>query len=246
MKIGDSVYIVGSGPIGMSQAFDCHVYVVDCGGGALVMIDGGAGEAPDQLVKNMEKDGLDPRSVKAILLTHSHLDHSGGAAYLRTLLGCRTYISAAEKDLLEHGTPESTGLIRAQSIGLYSPTYPVRNCAADVIVNGGDTLEFGDVRFEVHAVPSHSPGSLCFLVELPYNGRTLFSGDVVFADGVISVLNMEGSSLSAYRRNLPSLGALRVDSLMPGHGLFVVSGGQCHIDQAIDSLKLLRCPRSNL
>jgi glyoxylase-like metal-dependent hydrolase (beta-lactamase superfamily II) len=246
MKIGDCLYIVGSGSIGLSQAFDCHVFVVDCGKGVCVMVDSGAGEDPGQILKNMAKDGLDPHSISAILHTHSHLDHTGASAYFRKSMGCKVYIAAMERELLERGTAETTGLLRAQSIGLYSPTYPVRNCIADVALNGGETLSFGDVLIEVHAVPSHSPGSLCFFVQLPGNGRTLFTGDVVFADGVLSVLNMEGSSLAAYRKNLPSLSGLAVDSLMPGHGLFVVSGGQRHIDMAIDSLRLLRAPRNNL
>jgi hypothetical protein len=63
---------------------------------------------------------------------------------------------------------------------------------------------------------------------------------------VISVLNMDGSELSAYRRNLPRLSGLRVDALLPGHGLFCLEGGQRHIDLAVESLRLLKTPRNFL
>jgi hydroxyacylglutathione hydrolase len=245
MRIEGALSLAGSGAFGLSQSFDCHVYVVDCGN-CLIMIDAGAGESPRDIAANMEKDGLGARHVEALLLTHSHLDHSGGAAFIRSTFGCRVHVAAAEKEMLEKGTEETTGLSAAKLTGLYSPGYPVRHCAADVVLEGGEELRFGDLTFSVIAVPGHSPGSLCYCATIPGIGRTLFTGDVVSTGGVISVLNMDGSSLAAYRRCLPRLGRLGIDALMPGHGLFAVRGGQGHIDAAIESLRLLRAPRNML
>jgi glyoxylase-like metal-dependent hydrolase (beta-lactamase superfamily II) len=239
----DGLYLVGSGAMGLSYAFDCHVYAVDCGN-TLIMIDSGAGESPELILSNMEKDGLDPRRVSALLLTHSHLDHAGGAAFFRASLGCRVYVANEEKEILEKGTEESTGLMAAKRSGLYSPDYPVRHCIADVVLYGGERLLLGNLQYIVYLICSHSTGSMCYLVEIPGVGRALFTGDVVFSDGLISVLNIEGSSLTGYRRNLVALSGLAVDALMPGHGLFTTSGGQRHIDIAIESLGLLRPPRN--
>jgi hydroxyacylglutathione hydrolase len=245
MKITDHLYLAGSGAMGLSHVFDCHVYVLDCGG-ELVMIDSGAGEDPERILANMEKDGLKHRKVAAILHTHCHADHTGGSAFFKSRTGCRVYLSKEEKAILESGTAEAAGLDIAIRSGIYSPEYRLKNCAVDVALQGADRLEFGGWRIEAHAIPSHSPGSICYLVELPGGKRTLFSGDVVFADGVISVLNMDGSELSAYRRNLPRLSGLRVDALLPGHGLFCLEGGQRHIDLAVESLRLLKTPRNFL
>jgi len=195
---------------------------------------------------NMEKDGLKHRRVAAILHTHCHADHTGGSAFFRSRMGSKIYLSREERQILESGTDHSAGLDIAIRSGIYSPEYRLKNCPVDVALRGDERLEFGGWRIEAHAIPSHSPGSICYLVELPDGRRALFSGDVVFADGVISVLNMDGSELSAYRKNLPRLSGLRVDALMPGHGLFCIEGGQRHIDLAVDSLQLLKPPRNLL
>lgn len=245
MKITDHLYLVGSGAMGLSHSFDCHVYVLDCGD-RLVMIDSGAGESPERLLANMEKDGLDPRKLAAILHTHCHADHTGGSTFFKDRTGAAIYLSRKEKAVLESGTAESAGLDVAIRTGIYSPGYRLKNCAVDVALEGGEVLGFGGWRIEAHLVPSHSPGSICYRVELPGGKRGLFSGDVVFLDGVISVLNMEGSELSAYRRNLPRLSGLGIDVLLPGHGLFCLEGGQRHIDLAVESLRLLKTPRNLL
>jgi glyoxylase-like metal-dependent hydrolase (beta-lactamase superfamily II) len=245
MKITDHLYLAGSGAMGLSHAFDCHVYVLDCGGD-LVMIDSGAGESPERILTNMAEDGLDYRNLKAILLTHCHADHSGGSAFLKGKTGAIIYLSEEEKGILESGTAESVGLDIAIRAGIYSPEYQLKNCAVDIALGDTEALEFGGWRIEPYKVPSHSPGSICYLVELPDGRRTLFSGDVVFIDGVISVLNIEGSELSGYRKNLPRLSDLGIDALMPGHGLFCLEGGQRHIDLAIESLRLLKTPKNLL
>jgi hydroxyacylglutathione hydrolase len=217
MKITDHLYLVGSGAMGLSHAFDCHVYVLDCGS-ELIMIDSGAGENPERILANMAKDGLKSQKLAAILHTHCHADHTGGSSFFRSRTGCKVLLAREEKEILESGTAESAGLDIAIRSGFYSPKYRLKHCPVDVGLEGAGTLEFGGWRIEVHPIPSHSPGCICYLAELPEGMRTLFSGDVVFAEGVISLLNMDGSELSAYRRNLPRLSGLGVDALMPGHG----------------------------
>src|SRR5262249_32287590 len=96
-----------------------------------------------------------------------------------------------------------------------------------------EVLEFGDVRFRVMALPGHTPGSVCYLMERG-NLRVLFSGDV------ISMLRGdEKSSLrvwkplgtyaaylppryrgdaKAYLASLPRLRGLTLpDVVLPGH-----------------------------
>jgi glyoxylase-like metal-dependent hydrolase (beta-lactamase superfamily II) len=74
---------VGGGALGggLSHAADCNVYLVRAGGRA-VLIDAGSGLGPEQLADNVRAAGVEPDRVEAVLLTHAHLDHSGGAAWL--------------------------------------------------------------------------------------------------------------------------------------------------------------------
>ena len=70
------------------------------------------------------------------------------------------------------------------------------------------------------------------------------TGDTVFPEGVIGMLNCDGSDLADYRNYIHRLANLNIDMLFPGHRVFVLSEGQSHVDQAIESLGLLQLPRN--
>jgi len=94
-------------------------------------------------------------------------------------------------------------------------------------------------------VPGHSRGAIAYLVE-GRDGRYLFSGDIVFSDGRISLLNCRGSSLADYREHIGRLARLRADALFPGHGAFCLHGGQAHLDRAVTALHTSIYPPPNL
>ena len=74
-KLFDRFYYVGTRSVG--------AYLLSTTSG-LVMIDTGWGEKDcSQFVEDMKKLGLDPGTIKLILLTHEHIDHYGGVQYLK-------------------------------------------------------------------------------------------------------------------------------------------------------------------
>jgi hydroxyacylglutathione hydrolase len=93
--------------------------------------------------------------------------------------------------------------------------------------------------------PGHSAGSVCFLVDTE-EGAALFAGDTVFAGGRISLIVAPGSDLLAMQESVAGLGGLDVTSLLPGHGIFPLEGGQEHIDQAVEAFSTMLPPRSIL
>jgi glyoxylase-like metal-dependent hydrolase (beta-lactamase superfamily II) len=242
MKLTDHVYLVGSGDFGISHPFDSNVYIVDCGK-ELALIDTGAGCDSERIAGNIEKDSLDISKVSRILLTHGHADHAAGAHYFQKRFGSDVCLSEAEVELVETGSEEDLSLDIAKASGLYSPEYKFQHCAIDVPLRHEDAVFCGPYTFTALHVPGHSAGSVCFLADLP-EGRALFTGDTVFPEGVIGMLNCRGSELSDYRRYIHRLSGLNIDMLFPGHRVFVLSGGQGHVDQAIESLSLLQLPRN--
>jgi 7,8-dihydropterin-6-yl-methyl-4-(beta-D-ribofuranosyl)aminobenzene 5'-phosphate synthase len=58
---------------------------IDCGE-EFVLIDSGVGRETQGIVENLVADGIELTRVQRLLLTHGHLDHSGGARYLRDKL----------------------------------------------------------------------------------------------------------------------------------------------------------------
>ncbi len=102
----------------------------------------------DYVIGNIRKVGVDPRSIKYIILSHGHLDHVGGAAKLQEASGAR--VMAAEKDwtMIEQiGSRPGRG-------GGAAPRVPKQ----DMVVKEGDTLALGGQKLTFHLTPGHTPG----------------------------------------------------------------------------------------
>jgi len=240
MKIIDNVYLVGSGQIGLSHPSDCHVYLID-GENELALIDAGVGIEVEKIFANIENDGFGPINIKKVILTHIHADHGGGCKKMKEMLKCAIFVPLNEIDLLEKGTDEELGLDIAKESGIYSPDYEFPHCFADVAVSNGDNIQVGELQLKAINVPGHSSGSTCYFLEHKEK-RILFTGDVVFYDGEIGLLNYWGSNLADYRNYINRLANLSVDALLPGHKLFTLRNGQQHIDRSISALKKLSVP----
>ena len=129
MKLTDGIYLVGSGLTGFSltDRFDCHVYVIDCGQETYAMIDSGAGRDVPALLAIMQDDGVDPAQYSTILLTHQHADHAGGAAALCEAMGSapRVFASPHAADLVARGDEMALSLPAARSAGIYPADYRI-------------------------------------------------------------------------------------------------------------------------
>ena len=86
-------------------------------------------------------------------------------------------------------------------------------------LKGGETLEIGDMVWEVIHVPGHSPGSIAL-----YNRqeKILIPGDVVYADYAIGRFDLHGASGAQHRESLFTLAELEVNILLPGHNQVVI------------------------
>lgn len=85
------------------------------------------------------------------------------------------------------------------------------------------------MRVRAVFTPGHSAGSTCFVADVD-GYRALFTGDTVFAGGLVSLINAPGSDPAAYRADLS------------GHLLFCLTGGQRNVDLANERLRLSVIP----
>ena len=238
MTVTPYISLVGSGQFGLSNAIDCHIYLLHTPEAA-VLIDAGAGLEPERIVGNVTAV-VERERVKAILLTHAHSDHAGGAAALSSAFHCPVYAAEPEARLVREATDEELALDVAKGSGVYPDDYVYFHTEVQG-VEDGEALSFGDLTLRAIVTPGHSVASTSWLYERE-SGRDLFCGDTCFARGSIGLLNCAGSSLAAYREHFPRLAALDIDGFYPGHFVFAVTGGQQHLDAAREALDGLYVP----
>jgi glyoxylase-like metal-dependent hydrolase (beta-lactamase superfamily II) len=141
----------------------------------LVLIDSGLEPDARLLREQLSALGLGGQRLRAILLTHVHGDHSGGAETLRRTTGAKVYAGHADAAILRAGGPRD-----AFVSAFYMPDVTPHPTTVDVELWGDEVLDFGGVRFRALATGGHTPGSVCYLLE--HNGvRVLFSGDVIMS-----------------------------------------------------------------
>jgi glyoxylase-like metal-dependent hydrolase (beta-lactamase superfamily II) len=156
---------------------------------------------PDLVVEVAREHGA---NVKAIVLTHTDLDHIAGLHELREAFGpVPIAVHEAEREVVEQGRPlrHEFGPIATQ----------VENVHA---LRAGEPYRVGSLEFEVLHTPGHSPGG----VTLKIDGY-LFTGDALFA-GSIGRSDFANSDGRALIEGIKAMLLTQSDDMMvySGHG----------------------------
>jgi glyoxylase-like metal-dependent hydrolase (beta-lactamase superfamily II) len=156
---------------------------------------------PDLVVELAREHGA---NVKAIVLTHTDLDHIAGLHELREAFGpVPIAVHEAEREVVEQGRPlrHEFGPIATQ----------VENVHA---LRAGEPYRVGSLEFEVLHTPGHSPGG----VTLKIDGY-LFTGDALFA-GSIGRSDFANSDGRALIEGIKAMLLTQSDDMMvySGHG----------------------------
>lgn len=193
-----------------SFSWKANSYLITDGEEA-VLIDAGAdihriGEA-------LEKSKT---TLKSILLTHGHFDHTTAIDELRKIFSAPVFIHEADSEML----------VDAEKSALYH-FFGTRDFyqPADRILKDGDTIPLGNTVITVHHTPGHSRGSVCYRVE-----DALFTGDTIFEAGY-GRYDLYGGDRYALGKSLDALHALPQNlTIYPGHG------GTATLGAALDNL----------
>jgi glyoxylase-like metal-dependent hydrolase (beta-lactamase superfamily II) len=206
--------------------------VVD--GGRVTLIDSGLSGDAERIVDDLAALGISPQQVEAVVLTHGHADHSGGAEQVRSTAGAHVHVHAADAKLVA-GRPPLRTIARAPLMlrhtsreflatmrffvghGLLRPT------AVKVVdeFDDGAVLPVPGAPRVVH-VPGHTAGSCALLLEAR---GVLFTGDALVtldcyggARGPRLLARESNDDTAQALASLDTLADLRARVVLPGHG----------------------------
>jgi metallo-beta-lactamase class B len=174
-----------------------------------------------EIVDGLTALGLDPRTIKYVLISHAHGDHDQGAALLQSRYGAKVVMGAADWDSTLQRPATAAGGV------------PKR----DVVVGpGGLKLKLGDTTVDVIATPGHTPGTLSYVFPVKDRGRTL---TVAYSGGTAFNFPRRPENFAAYRDT-----QRKMAEVADAAGATVLMTNHTEFDRAYDRVRLAQLPRA--
>lgn len=194
----------------------CNIFAVTRNGRTII-IDTGISFDRARIEHALERKAIVP---EAVVLTHTHFDHAGNAAWLQAEYGAEVVVQEAESEYLAAGDtpiPEGTHAVTRGLVSLgkkVTPMFRYDPCQADHVF--GETFDlnrFGINGYIIHT-PGHSPGGATVVID----GVVALAGDSIigttpgkpfppFADDVDLLLK-------SWRKIIDT----GCETFLPGHG----------------------------
>ena len=186
-------------PVGPLQC-NCSIFGDERSGEALVV---DPGDEVSSVLETVARHGL---TVKAIVITHAHIDHIGGAAKLKKATGAPVYMNAEDAAL--------QNMMDAQAawIGVRTP----ERVEIDIAAKDGGKMVVGVTEFHVLHTPGHTQGSISLWIPAE---QKLVAGDTLFRDSIGRTDLPGGDGRQILRSIHEKLMPLPDDTVViPGHG----------------------------
>ncbi|MFC5972726.1 MBL fold metallo-hydrolase [Halomarina salina] len=157
VRVAPDTYLVDAMLFDTPGALSAYVLDAD----RPVLVDAGTADRTDRLLGALDALTIDPADIEAILVSHVHLDHAGGAGELaRRCENATVYVhergydyvtDAANLDYLRASVDEVTGMDDPYGVPEVVPE------DRTVAVSGGETLDLGDHTLRLVDAPGHAP-----------------------------------------------------------------------------------------
>jgi len=169
-----------------------------------VLIDSGLDQNFFTLQEQLFLLGLKLRDIDIIINTHEHLDHIGANRYFQEFSLIAAHRFAATKITLQD---HYVTLYRSRDLN----ELPLH---VHLWLENRALFDLGSHTLEVLHTPGHTSGSICLY---EFSTKVLFSGDTVFAGGILSYI-AESGSIGDYINSITRLEARKISMIYPGHG----------------------------
>jgi glyoxylase-like metal-dependent hydrolase (beta-lactamase superfamily II) len=217
-EILKDIYLVAGGRYNYTHPLNCNVYLID-GGKDQALIDSGAG-LDSSIISSIQEHGFNPKNITLVINTHSHWDHARGNKDIKEISKCKIAIHELGADVLEKG-PWPYNL-------KFDPVH------VDLKLKDGDEIGVGPYKLQVIYTPGHTQDSICLLMRYGEK-KVLFSGDTVQAWGSLGVTNAQ-TDFKVYKKSIERIASLKIDVLLPGHGIFILSKAYEHVDFLLEKI----------
>jgi len=196
-------------PVGMLQC-NCSIFGDEQTREAIVIDPGDDVPAIEAVLARHQLKAI------AIVITHAHIDHVGGAAKLRRSTGAPVYMNPDDEELARMMD------VQAAWLGVRTPeATPI-----DVAARDGDKLTVGAAGFHVLHTPGHTQGSISLWIP---SENTLLAGDTLFRDSIGRTDLPGGDGRQILRSIREKLLTLPEDAVViPGHGDSTTIGREKH------------------
>lgn len=160
------------------------------------------GDEPQRILDALERNDL---TAKLIVVTHEHIDHIGAVEAVR---------EATKAPVAMHPIAYDGTAAQSQAAMMLTGRPQPRIAPPEVLLEEGQDVEVGRLKFQVLFCPGHTPGHICL-----YGHGVLFSGDVLFQLSIGRFDLPGGDGPQLLRSIRDKLWPLPDDTLvLPGHG----------------------------
>lgn len=172
--------------------------VIDDDTRSAVLVD--PGDEPERLLRMIDEEKV---TLRAIWLTHGHLDHIGAIAAITRRFAVPVHLHPDDEQVFA-------------SAGSYATTFGVpfeQPAPADSALAHEDVLTVGNLSFHVMHAPGHAPGHVVI-----HGNGIAFGGDCLFA-GSVGRTDLPFCDVATFEQSLRAIIALPPETVVyTGHG----------------------------